>query len=678
MPSDDRAIGRRSWAVWLSAALMWLAPSDTALAHEGHAALPSKGASVRGDQLLLTAAAEKALGLKVAEAVRQPMSRSIEVNARVELPWDRRQVVGSLIGGRLQAVLVRPGEPVSAGQELARLESLELENLQLDLLQADTQVQLARRLVQQQRGLAQRGVVAGRQLVEAEGNLRQALARRELARLQLQALGTSVAEVDEVLRSQEVRPWLSVHSPMDGWVQTAALRAGQVVQPTDVLFELVDNRQVWLVGEVLEADLAGIGPGTAAEAWFDLPDQSPIPGRVDHLRQTVDPRRHTVEVVVRVDNDGRLRPGMFGRMRLAGERREGAVTVPAAAVVHSSGGPFVLIQTGRGSFVRRPVQTGVQVAGRVEILGGVFPADRVVMRGNQLLGALFGDSAGMSPEPAPARVVEPSMSASARPLTALGVVEVPASQQSRLSVRAEGRLVRLHVSAGQHVRRGEVVAEIDSLELRRQQLALLQARAAMDAVRQRLERLQQADEVAARRQVWEVETELATLEAEAESARRRLKQLGLAEADLAAVERADPASASMADLPGRLMLRAVSDGTVAQLHVQVGQVVAPLEPILTVQDTSRVWVQAHLFQHDAPRVRVGQPAAVQPVALGGESIPAQVARLAPALEDGRLLRVWLEMDNPQGRLLPGMSATVTFPPAEPALVRDGSKISAGD
>ena len=105
----------------------------TVFAHEDHAPLPTKGVTVAGNNILLSEKARKAIGLTTVEITFGDLHRTVEVNARAELPWNQQAMITSLVPGRIEQVLVRPGESVGAGQELARLASMELESLQLGM-----------------------------------------------------------------------------------------------------------------------------------------------------------------------------------------------------------------------------------------------------------------------------------------------------------------------------------------------------------------------------------------------------------------------------------------------------------------------------------------------------------------------------------------------------------------
>ncbi len=118
----------RPWlcvCTWLAAAAL----SAPAVAHEGHAALPSKGVTVDGEDILVSERTANALGMTTTEIVSADVRRAVRVHAKVELPWRQQQLVTTLVAGRVTAVGVRPGQSVQAGEVLAQLESLELESL---------------------------------------------------------------------------------------------------------------------------------------------------------------------------------------------------------------------------------------------------------------------------------------------------------------------------------------------------------------------------------------------------------------------------------------------------------------------------------------------------------------------------------------------------------------------
>ena len=175
------------------AGAVWLVP-DEAMAHENHAPLPTKGVTIAGDTIMLSDKAREAIGLTTAKVEFGDIHRTVTVNARVELPWHAQAMITSLVPGKIDRVLVRPGETVVPGQELARVVSTELETLQLELLQAKAQVELARKLVDQRTALDQQGIIAGKTLLESQAKLAEESAALQIARQKLLALGLDEAD----------------------------------------------------------------------------------------------------------------------------------------------------------------------------------------------------------------------------------------------------------------------------------------------------------------------------------------------------------------------------------------------------------------------------------------------------------------------------------------------------
>jgi len=111
-------------------------------------------------------------------------------------------------------------------------------------------------------------------------------------------------------------------------------------------------------------------------------------------------------------------------------------------------------------------------------------------------------------------------------------------------------------------------------------------------------------------------------------------------------------------------------GVVSLRQAEVGQVVAPGQPILKISELGRPWVRAYLREPDLPRVKLGQPAEVRVDGMPGKVFPGRVAFISPEAEftpktvETRELRVDLvylikvEVDNPDGQLKIGMPADV--------------------
>ena len=641
-----------------------------ATAHENHAPLPTKGVTIAGNTIMLSDRAREVIGLTTEKVKFAELHRTVEVNARVELPWQQQAMITSLVPGTIDQVLVRPGETVAPGQQLARVRSAELDSLQLRMLQALTEARLAHKLVEQRTTLSQQGVVAGKNLIEAQSTLTQRLAELEICRQKLLTLGVGADDIRRVQESGQPLAYAAISSPIGGIITHADVRVGQVVEPTDHLYHVVNPTRLWIVGEVLESDVRHLRRGQQVEAVFAAQPRLPVAGYVDHVRLKMDRRTRTQAVVIAVDNRNlALRPGMSGRLRVSVHVAPEAIVCPTDAVIENRSGRYLLVERMPGKYECRPVKIGLRENGHTEVLDGAFPGDRVVMVGNTLLASLLGNEhkarvTGMA---------EPESETDNGPLpiaVASAAVELPTDQQAFGTARVEGRIRRIHVQPSQYVEAGQVLAEVDSLEVRNVQLALLETLIQLRVASQSLARLSNSEipGVTPERRLWELNSDVEKLSLQAENRRRQLSFYGLSDEDVARLQRADLQAGNLAsELQPTVAIRAPMAGWIVGFHVVPGQVVHPQDALFEIHDLSRVWIKGYVFERHAAQLELGQPARVTFAAFPELEADGRIVRIAPTMEEGeQVLPVWVEVANPDCLLKDGMFARVTVLTASPA------------
>lgn len=258
-------------------------------------------------------------------------------------------------------------------------------------------------------------------------------------------------------------------------------------------------------------------------------------------------------------------------------------------------------------------------------------------------------------------VVRPRAVSSARELLLPGSVQP--LEETVVYARANGYVRRWLVDIGDHVRAGQLLAEIDTPELDQEllaaraqqgqgQAALLQARANRD-----LSRTEQAR--------YEKLTP-AGIATEQELAQRRARALvdeagvRVAEANLAAQE---ANIARLGQLKSFARVAAPFDGVVTQRSIDRGALVTAgtSTPLFRIVATDPVRVFVQVPQDVAPSVRAGTAAKVFVREYPGAAFEGKVARAAGALDAGsRTMNTEVRVPNPAGKLLPGMYAQVSL------------------
>ena len=661
----------------------------TGRAHDEHDNLPSTGVAVDGDRLRISPEAEKSLGLSTAVVHLKTMERDVMANASVEVPWRQHAFATSLLAGRIAHVLVRPGDTVEKGQELAQVESAEIEALQTDLLKAAAELELANHLVEQRTSLAEGGSIPDRRLLEGQTARDGWAASRGIVIRKLLSLGMTSAALDDVLKTRKLVRTISITSPLRGVVSVANVRSGQVVEPWQQVYEIVDMSNVWVHGQVLETDCTEVAEGQAVEIRVDAVPDRTFMGIVDHVGVKLDPEFRSLHVHVEVDNPQKLlREGMFARMRIRARVVPEAIACPLEAIIDPGGEPSVLVLDRAGVYMRQRVKLGLRSGGFVEILDGLFPGDPVIVVGKQELASLFaggnatsasqtaGASTARSGSAGPSRRSTP-----ARRVIVQGQVELPTSKKAAAYTTVTGRIASILVEHGERVRAGQVLAEVESLELRNVQLDLLQAQTRLKLAATLLERYGRLIETGAvaQKDYWQAQTDTEKLHATVEGLKSKLSMLGLSEDEIAQMESIDVAdSAATAKLRTTFEARAPIDGRITVFDLSIGQVVRPQDALFEIHDLSRVVVRGYVYEQDAADIRVGEPAVVTITADPTFSAVGIVDRTAPTLSTfGRAMSVWVDLDNRDGKLKEGMLARLAINP-RPADKQTAADAGSGD
>ncbi len=120
-------------------------------------------------------------------------------------------------------------------------------------------------------------------------------------------------------------------------------------------------------------------------------------------------------------------------------------------------------------------------------------------------------------------------------------------------------------------------------------------------------------------------------------------------------------------------IRSPIDGVVTDRPLFQGELAAANQPILTVMNTSKLIVKAHISQDDAVQLKVGNPAELILAGLD-EPIPGRVTLISPALDPGSTtIEIWVEAAKPNPALKPGMNVEID---ATAKSVKDGLVVPA--
>lgn len=321
-----------------------------------------------------------------APARERDMRESLRVSGEVRPRSGGEVQVIAPMSGRIATSSQIPviGAAVSRGDELASIVPFtpapgDRPALEYAVAEANTALDLARRDRERAGRLLKAGAIPAKRLEEAQAAEATATARLAAAKERL-------AQYESSRQADGAGPQFLVRAPISGIVAELKTTPGANVTQGDQLLRIVAVDNVYVIGNVPEADLHRIAQLAGAE--IEIAGMSaPLPaGRLVSKSSFVDPQSRTLSVIYDVPNPTRrLAIGQSVAVRLFLNGKIRAVAVPESAIVDDGGRPVVFIQREGESFSRRPVKLGIRESDMVQVTEGLKPGERVVTRGAYLV-----------------------------------------------------------------------------------------------------------------------------------------------------------------------------------------------------------------------------------------------------------------------------------------------------
>ena len=211
------------------------------------------------------------------------------------------------------------------------------------------------------------------------------------------------------------------------------------------------------------------------------------------------------------------------------------------------------------------------------------------------------------------------------PQTSLYSSTVQAKVVNNIAPQGAGRIQKLNVEVGDFVAKGQVLAEMDKVQLEQAQLKLRND-----------------------------ETEL-------ERVRTLLSQGGISQADFDQLELAfNVSKSSCRNIEENTILRSPVSGVITARNYDRGDMFTMGQPIYTVQQITPVKILVGISETDYTRVKKGDTVSITADALPGKEFSGTVNRLYPTMDPAtHTFNVEVTVPNTRRELRPGMYARVT-------------------
>lgn len=403
---------------------------------EGKAAAKPVGKQVSDPKFIELAAGSSPLSaIKLFQIKREIPNKSIVVTGSIEANSKQIQQVTPLVTGRIRDVMVSTGQLVKKGDLLVVIESPQVAELHGKLHEAESKAQLANgdlsRVLQaanqvnilkakarldeadatlsRNRQLNAEGLLAGKDLIAAESEWRQAQAEYEFqknislngeiarAKSELSTQNTEVEHLRDGLRSLDanVEPKMDLQdhdisrielrAPISGLVIERFVNPGSGTELGKPLLTLADTSSLWVIANVPEQQLIDLKNGMLARVMVN---GKTVTGTVDYIDPRISADTRTARVRIAIKNaSSEYSIGAFAQVEFTVKDNDPKAKffIPETAVQDINGIKSVFAKTSTGSFRMQTVETGARRGTMIPIYRGLSEGEQIVTNGSFLL-----------------------------------------------------------------------------------------------------------------------------------------------------------------------------------------------------------------------------------------------------------------------------------------------------
>ncbi len=326
--------------------------------------------SLSAGAVKVSPARQQLIGVNVKPVELQPMINTLRLYGKLATDETRRYRINASTDSWVRKLSdVTTGDIVKKNQILAEVLAPAFYNAQVTYLVALDNVDR----IMSQMG----GQLRHQQADIADNQIRMAVQN-------LQNLGITDGQIEELATLRQAQPYLQVRAPANGVVLERNLSLYQWFKAGEEFFTVADIGRLWVYADVYEDEIRHLRPGMDVKVKNVQLGQI-FDAKVSKVLPLFDTIAKTLKVRIDIDNAGyELRPDMFVDIEIP-ITMPPSLHLPTDAVIDSGTRKIVYVDTGKGVFEPREITTGWRLGRQIEITDGLTPGEKVVVAGNFLI-----------------------------------------------------------------------------------------------------------------------------------------------------------------------------------------------------------------------------------------------------------------------------------------------------
>jgi len=300
-----------------------------------HEVLPENTVEMNSEQY-------KVAGIELGNVEQKNIPSILKLNGVISVSPQNIATVCAQMGGYVKSTSLLQGSPVCIGQVLAIIENPEFIELQQNYLESKSKLEYAEADYNRQKALYKENVNSAKVFQQSMADYKSLKTQVYALEQKLALIGINALKLTEENISRSV----AVVSPISGYIKTVNVNIGKYINPTDVMFEIINNNNLILELTVFEKDVDKISTGQ--HITFRMPNKSSelFNAVVYQVGKSINDDK-TIKVYATITSESKmLLPGMFAIAEL--ETNENLVNaLPNEAIVGYEDKNYIFVSKGK-------------------------------------------------------------------------------------------------------------------------------------------------------------------------------------------------------------------------------------------------------------------------------------------------------------------------------------------
>jgi cobalt-zinc-cadmium efflux system membrane fusion protein len=316
----------------------------------------------------LTAAQLKNTSLEIGNLEKRSISTVLKVTGKIDVPPQNMVSVSMPLGGYLKSTKLLPGLHINKGEVIATMEDQQYVQLQQDYLTTKSKLFYAQKEYERQKELNQNQASSEKTFQLADSDYK-------ILRITLNALSEKLKLINvntNTLSEKNISKSVNIFAPINGYVSKVNINIGKYVNPSDVLFELINPSDIHLNLKIFEKDITKLSIGQKLIAYTNNEPENKHKCNILLISKDLSIDEHSADVHCHFENyDKTLLPGMYMNADIE-LKSYNVLTLPQDAIVNFEGRDYVFVGINENQFRMAEVKTGNSENGFIEIMNAKY------------------------------------------------------------------------------------------------------------------------------------------------------------------------------------------------------------------------------------------------------------------------------------------------------------------